>query len=226
MESLISAVNDYSGDTFRNIVSLRESQDLFGDLSENTAMSDTAVAMEMHVKRDLAPGLIDRGFAYTTAIAYPFETASYLDTRYGDGSYPVWYGSLDLDTTIFETVYHFKRELSALQGIAAPITRERAVYLVRCEGILVDLVGKEAEHPFLVGDDYTSTQAIGKRLSRGGFPGLLAPSARRRNGVNIAAFRRDVLSDPRNYCYLSYTYEPGMNTVEVERQAGEVVFSL
>lgn len=218
--ALFDTTCDFNNDLFRNIVSLRESVDLFSDLTDgNPTLSEIAVAAEIRVKADTPPGLIQRGFHYTTAIGYPFETEPYLVTRYGNGSFGVWYGSLELATTIRETAHHMVKEELRIEGNRGPIIRERAVYLIHCRAILVDLRGKETEYPDLVANSYSLTHQIGERLHNEGHPGLLAPSARC-TGTNIAALTPDILSNPRNHCFLTYRCYPERRTVTVERSPG------
>ena len=224
---LFDKMRDFDDDVFRNIVSLRESQDLFDDLTDgDPAMSAVAVEAESRVKSHIPFGLLERGFHYTTSIAYPFENEPYLKTRYGNGSYGVWYGSLAIETTIRETAYHMVKEESGVEGDQRPIYRERAVYLVRCKALLIDLSGKEEKYPALLGPDYGFTQQIGERMHRESHPGLLAPSARCRGGVNLVAFSPKILSDPRLNCFLAYTFDPARKTVTVERAEGEVIAAL
>jgi hypothetical protein len=224
---LLDRTRDFGGKAFRNIVSLRESEDLFDDLADgDSSMSAIAAEAEAKVKAHIPLGLIERGFHYTTSITYPFEHESYLKTRYGNGSYGVWYGSLALKTTIHETAFHMVKEESGIEGNRGPIHRERAVYRIRCRALLIDLSGKEAEFPALVGPDYGFTQQIGERLRREGHPGLLAPSARHRGGINLVALTPRILSDPRLFCYLTYTCDPAARVVTVERTVGKVMATL
>jgi len=221
---LLDRTRDFDGKAYRNIVSLRESEDLFDDLTSGDAsMSAIAVAAEAKVKSRIPLGLVERGFHYTTSITYPFDHEPYLKTRYGNGSFGVWYGSLGLKTTIHETAYHMVKEESGIEGNRDPIYRERAVYLVRCKALLIDLSGKEAEFPDLVGPDYGFTQQIGERLRGEGHPGLLSPSARHRGGVNLVAFSPAILSEPGLFCYLTYSCDPVKRVVKVERTAGKVM---
>ncbi|MFA6149390.1 MAG: RES family NAD+ phosphorylase [bacterium] len=224
---LFARVRDFDADAYRNIVSLRESQDLFDDLTGGDAsMSAIAIEAEAKVKANIPPGLIPRGFHYTISINYPFENEPYLKTRYGNGSYGVWYGSLALNTTIHETAFHMVKEESGIEGNTGLIHRERAVYRIHCKALLIDLSGKEAEYPALVGEEYGYTQQIGERLRREGHPGLLSPSARQKRGINLVSFSPAILSNPRLSCYLTYTCDPGRRIVTVERTVGKVLFTL
>ncbi len=226
MAALFDKTCDFDDDLYRNIVSLRESVDLFADLTDGVEFeSEIAIQAEMRVKSDIPVGLIQRGFHYTTAIGYPFETEPYLRTRYGNGSFAVWYGSLELTTTIYETAYHMLREEQRIEGIKGPIIRERAVYLVHCRAVLIDLRGKEKQFPGLVSSDYSVTHQIGERLHSEGHPGLLAPSARCK-GTNLVAFTPSILANPRDYCYLTYSCYPEREMVTVEREAGNIFLEI
>ncbi len=226
MKALFDRSVDFNSDVFRNINSLRESCDLFDDLAEGSAFANSvAVAAEMRVKSGMPTGLINRGFLYSTAIGYPFETESYLNTRYSNGLFGVWYGSIELDTTIHETAYHMMSDELRIEGNMGIIIRERAVYLVHCTAVLIDLTGKEKKFPGLTGDDYSLTHQIGERLHNEGHPGLLAPSARCK-GTNLAAFTPSILSDPRHHCYLTYKCDVAKKSIEVERQPGEILLNL
>ena len=144
MDKLFTKVTEFRKNVFRNIVSLREQQDLFDDLTEgNSELSAIAIEAEARVKENIPLGFIERGFHYSQAIGYPFETQPFMASRYGDGTFGVWYGSVDsLETSIFETAYHMIHDELNIFGLREIVVRERAVYLVFCEGILIDLMGE------------------------------------------------------------------------------------
>lgn len=217
---------DFHEDVFRNIVSLRKSQDLFDDINEgDEQLSSIAILAESRVKQDIPLGLINRGFHYTTAITYPFETQPFMESLYSDGKFGVWYGSLELPTTIHETVFHMIKTESGIVHSEKIITRERAVYKVHCDAILIDLSECYLDHPKLIDKQYDFTQKIGRKLHSEGHPGLLAPSARC-SGTNIVIFNPNVLSNPKNHCYLTYHYYPETQQVFVERSPGKIMFKL
>jgi hypothetical protein len=225
--ALFDATRDFDDDAYRNIVSLRESEDLFSDLSGGDGqLSAVAAAAEIRVKSAIPSGIIPRGFHYSTSITYPFEHEPYLRTRYGNGSFGVWYGALAMETTIHETAFHMVREEAGIEGNRGPIIRERAVYLVHCRALLLDLTGKARAFPGLVAVDYGLTHQIGERLHQEGHPGLLSPSARHAGGTSLVALTSTILSNPRSFCYLTYSCDPVQRTVTVERQPGEIVVTL
>ena len=215
-------------DTYRNIVSLRESTNLFDELSDDPFDQAVAIQAELETKKDIhpsAPAPIYKGFAYNTAIAHPFLTEPFLDTRFGDGSYGVWYGSLALITTIFETCYHIYRAIVSVEDHPNIVKQERAVYTVHCNGILIDLSHKAGEHPELVTNDYGFCHLIGKKLQKEGHPGILYASART-DGLNLAVFNPGILSNSRNNCFLTYIISTREKSIRVEREVAKELLTI
>ncbi len=224
-------VADYHGDSHRNIVSLRETQDLYDDLSDAPAAWQAAIDLEMAAKPHTyvsAQPIIDRPFeeaTYNEAIDYPFK--HWARTRYSDGTYGVWYGTESLATSVFETVYHWRRGLlqdagwQDIEGIAV----ERKVYHVRCDAALLDFRPKVEALPALIDPNtYHLTHQVGARIHHDGHPGLLSRSARC-DGDIFAIFNRQVLSTPRTLCFLTYRIEAGGQVV-IERQPGKALFRI
>lgn len=223
-KTLFDKTADFDGQPYRNVTSLRESEDLFDDLNDgDEGASAIAAEAEMRVKDHLIdrfPENFYRSFHYTRSIIdYPFKSEPYLFTRFGDGTYGVWYGSLEMKTTVFETGFHMIKAELAVEGLDEVVVRERAVYRVRCRAILIDLRGKQKSFAKLLADDYGFTQQIGRRMNKEGHPGILVPSARIK-GTNLVIFNPDVLSDPRLHCYLTYFFDPLTLNIRVERSVG------
>jgi hypothetical protein len=196
-ESLVRQVADYRGDLMRNIKGIRVSQDLFDDLARDAGDSDVAIAAE---------------------ITYPFAPHNWHTTRYSDGlEYGVWYGALAIETTVYETLYHWHRFVTDSFSTDKEIIGERRVFQVRCEAILIDL--RAAAEPRLIDrHDYSLTHQLGRYLWRRAQSGLLAPSARG-PGTCAAIFRPEALSEVRDVCFL--TYRLTGNTATVERSPGD-----
>jgi hypothetical protein len=215
-------------DTYRNIVSLRESANLFDELSDDPHDQAVAIQAELETKKDIHPSTpapIYKGFAYNSAIAYPFLTEPFLDTRFGDGSYGVWYGSMALITTIHETGYHIYRAIVSVEDHPNIVKQERTIYTVHCAGILIDLSRKAGEHPDLVSDDYGFCHLIGKKLQKEGHPGILYASART-DGINLAVFNPQILSNPRNNCFLTYIISTRDKMIRVEREVAKELVTI
>ena len=208
----------------RNIVSLRVSENLFDDLSPDPTEQASAVQLEMATKpptyQSKLPA-IDRPFEeaeWLAAVEFPY--IEWSTSRYSDGRFGEWYGADTIATTVYETVYHWRRKFLEDAGFTQDgIVGERKVYWVQCHAALIDLRQRISDYPALLDNDYGFTQSIGKRLHREGHPGLITRSARC-DGDAYAVFTPQVLSAPRIACYL--TYRTAGDGVEVEKEAGAV----
>lgn len=229
MNSLFSQLTlaDVQQDVARNIVSLGPSQDLFDDLSSDPAEWLLAQRVEDEVKpppyRSHTP-IIHRPFEdaeWFNAITWPFAFQNWKSSRFSDGTYGVWYGAESVETTVYESAYHWYHGLLCDAGFEGmPVIAERKVYSVACSAALLDFRQATARHPMLLHpSDYAYTQTVGTKIHREGHPGLLIQSVRRPEGENVAIFNPDVLSSPRHWCQLTYRLEAGQ--IVVEKTPGE-----
>jgi hypothetical protein len=219
---LLKDIVDFHDDVVRNIKGIRASQNLFDDLSDDRDDQVVAVAAESADRIPSEVPLITRPFDYGAVITYPFEELNNQGTRFSDGlHYGVWYGSLELETTVYETVYHwhafiadcFSREDQEIVG-------ERRVFHARCDAILLDMRGKEhRERRLLDRHNYDFTQHLGRYIKGQNQNGLLIRSARCR-GTNADIFSPGVLSRVRDLCFLTYRMNPTKDLVRVERTLG------
>ena len=225
--ALYDGATHFAGDLHRNIASIRITQDLSDDLGDDAIDSGLFNRFEMDTKPRRPVPAVNRPFeaGYGQAILFPFVQKAWFQTRFSDGSYPAWYGSLDLEATIHETVYHFRRrhiEEAGFELGRQPIIGERRVYLVACDALLIDLRRKLHEAPDLTHpDSYTFCHHVGREIQSRRHPGLLTRSARCQ-GDNAVLFDPVYLTNPRDSCFLTYRYLPGTGIVEVERTPGEV----
>ncbi len=221
--NLLTNIVDYSDDLFRNIKTARVSIDCYGDLGDGEFDTGVAVHCEMEGHENTNVPTITRPFDYGTVIAYSFDASNWQPTRFSDGLHcGVWYGSEKMETTIYESVYHWKRlVLDSYDGLEQEIVSDRRIVLARCQGLLVDLIGKETDFPALIDpDDYRFSQEVGRYLVKNNQAGLCVTSARC-DGINAAIFNPEILSNPRDFCYLSYFWNPSEgNQVRVEREPG------
>lgn len=223
MQADLLATNvDFHGDLVRNIPGIRRSQYLYDDLSDEPADWDVAVAAEGADRPETAAALISRPFDYGTVVSYSFDSAHWQATRYSDGTrYGVWYGSLNVETTVYETACHWWRfVIDSYAAEDREIVTERRVFDVRCDALLIDVRGREREYPGLVDrTSYAFTQPLGRHLHEQGVNGLLAPSARC-SGVTAAILRPERLSNVRDRQFLTYRLNAVRDTLVVERTPG------
>ena len=220
---LIDTAADYHGDLARNIKTIREAQALFDDLSPDASDWSVAIAAESQDYIVSPAPLVTRPFDYGAVITYPFVPHHWQETRFSDGlHYGVWYGSLEMETTVPESIYHWRRFIEdSFAAEDRAIRGERRVFDVRCDAIVMDLRGKEARCPQLVDRaSYAYTHALGRYLHDQGQNGVLVRSARAA-GDNAAILRPQVLSSVRDRCYLTYVTNPMRDEVVVRRSSGE-----
>jgi RES domain len=232
MDRLFSQLTlaDTHRDLIRNIVSIRSSQDLFDDLTNEPSEWALAQQVEDSVKpppyQSRTP-IIHRPFedaAWVNAIAWPFK--HWQASRFSDGSFGVWYGCDTAKTSVYETAYHWFRGFLSDAGFdKEPVIGERKLYEVRCDAALLDLRPAIPKHADLLHKtDYSTTQMVGARLHREGHPGLITLSARSPTGHNIVVMNPAVLSNPRDHCLL--TYRLAGSRIIVEREAGVTWMSI
>ena len=162
-------------------------------------------------EQELSDLLVDTGYKTSLEEPWdaPFRPKRYLnrETRYSDGSYPVFYSALDRTTAEAEVAHGFKKEFGGRpQG-------QRSAYYQRftClfEGQEKDLRDKQSEWPELVHDsDYTFCNRIGAEAVRLELDGLVVPSVRQENGSNLPVFKRSAIRDPEFQDLVKITLDP------------------
>ena len=225
---LLTDIVDYNGDLYRNIRSPREAIDCYDDLGDGDLDTQVAVVAERIGHDSSHAPVITRPFDYGV-IPFPFVREEWQKTRFSDGlHYGVFYGSEELETTVYETVHHWQRwVMDAYAERDEEIVSERRAVLVLCRGLLVNLVGKETAYPALFDQtDYTFTNQVGRSLKDQNQNGLLVRSARC-DGTNAAIFVEEILSNPRDLCYLTYRWNPARRVpVRIEREVGTTWMSI
>lgn len=219
---LITDVVDFHDDLVRNIKGIRISQSLFDDLSDDPDERLVAVAAESAAQIPSDSPLLTRPFDYGCVITYPFVHFNPQGTRFSDGlGYGIWYGSFELETTVYETVHHWREFLAdSFSAEDREIIGERRVFLARCDAILIDFRSKESlEKRLLDRRDYRFTQQLGRYLKEQNQNGLLVHSARC-GGTNADVLAPALLSRPRDMCFLTYRTNPTKDLVRVERSPG------
>ena len=221
-DDLLAANVDFHDDLVRNIPTIRESQPLFDDLSSDPADWDVAIAAEGAARIASDVPVITRPFDYGSVISYTFDAAHWQATRFSDATaYGVWYGSTRIETTVYETAWHWYRFVGdSFADLDRLVVTDRRVFDVRCDALLIDLRGREGAYPQLVSrTSYAFTQRIGRYVHAQDQNGLLVRSARC-DGVNGCVFKPERLSNVRHRAYLTYRLQPARDTFVAERSRG------
>lgn len=215
---------DFHDDLTRNIPGVRRAQDLFDDLSDDASDWEIAIAAESAGRLSTPAALITRPFDYGTVVSYSFDSAHWIESRFSDGrSYGVWCGSMDLETTVYETAWHWSRFVrDSYADEDREIVTDRRVFDVRCDAVLIDLRGKESAYPDLLSrTSYAFTQRVGGYMHEQGLNGLLVRSARC-DGSNAAIMKAERLSNVRDRMFLTYRFNSTRDELLAERTPGEI----
>ena len=133
-------------------------------------------------------------------------------SRFSDGSFPVFYGSLEAATAEAEIRHWFPRYAGT------PNRRRPARYQwLQCtfRGAEKDLRSKVADWPDLIHtSDYTFCNKIGAEASEANLDALVVVSARCQ-GTNLPVFRRPALSEPVLGSTVTVTLDPHTGEVSV-----------
>lgn len=135
-------------------------------------------------------------------------------TRFSDGSFPVFYASLEIQTSEAEARHWFVHQLPELPS------RHQTLhyYRLKCdfEGTVKDLRPMLAKWPDLThSTNYAFCNVLGLEAADGGLDAFLTPSARCSGGTNVPVFGRRALSNARGMEMVSLTFDYKSNTVEV-----------
>jgi len=151
----------------------------------------------------------------------PFRPRTKLrrKTRFSDGTFPVFYSALAMETAQAEMAYWFG------QSYAGKPKRNRTAYYqsFRCafEGSEKDLRSKVADWPGLIhGSDYSLCNRLGAEARDEGIDGLVVPSARHQ-GVNMPVFFRKAVSGPELEEVVTISYNPDTGQASVNRMPQE-----
>ena len=127
-------------------------------------------------------------------------------TRFSDGSFAVFYSSLDQETAEAEVRHHCaKFSGKPDNGRVAWYQRFKCNF----EGYIKDLRTKQGQWPGLTHkNDYGFCNRIGAEAQKASLDGLLVPSARRSGGTNLPVLVRSALSDPRDLRLVRVSCDP------------------
>jgi hypothetical protein len=227
MDNLFSEIDllDINQPLLRNIVSLADlEENPFDDLSDNQAdwsLAQTAASDVNPMGYSSFQPEIYRAFEeaeWFKAIEWPFR--NWQTSRFSNGSFGVWYGSDAVETTVYETAFHWLRGFLADAGLESEaVVSRRQLFTVSCRAGILDFRPAVTSYPKLLHkSDYSFTQSVGSRIHREGHPGLVTFSVRHSGGLNYALLNPAVLNEPQHHSYLAYRLLNGI--IKVEEPSG------
>lgn len=138
-------------------------------------------------------------------------------TRFSDGSFPVYYSSLDPTTAETEVKHWFPRYAGDLQ---MPRTACYQRFSCTFDGTEKDLRPKIKDWPDFVHDsNYSLCNRLGSEARRLGLDRLVTRSARHPRS-NLPVFRRPAVSRPVLEGWVAMTYDPSTGKVTAQNIGG------
>lgn len=145
---------------------------------------------------------------------YDQEEGTARKTRYSDGSFPVFYASLEPETTTEEVRPWLLKKLLGYSGSVFYI-RLRCIF----SGSIKDLCPQQSQPGWmdLMNDkDYAFCNALGAEAKKLKLDGLLVPSVRRDSGTNLPVLERKSLRDARLESYVEASFDRSANVVIIK----------
>jgi hypothetical protein len=142
----------------------------------------------------------------TSAIMAAFTHRNPDGSRFSDGSYGVYYAGNTLETALAETRYH--REQFMRRTAEPPMELDMRVYLADLDAHLHDIRGMRESLPAMhAPDDYSASQALGRRLREQHSWGIADDSVRHEGGECVGVFRPGALRNCRQERHLCYVWD-------------------
>lgn len=136
------------------------------------------------------------------------------ESRYSDGTFGIFYASLEEETAIAEITHWFRKWLHGQLGM-------RDGYYIRFSvhfsGKLIDISAMRNDWPSLTVDTHDEfCKSIANEARVIGVDAIIVPSARSKdlNGKNLVVFSRGSLGQPADSRYLKLTYNSENDAVE------------
>ncbi len=142
----------------------------------------------------------------TSAIMAAFTHLNPDGSRFSDGTYGVFYAGNTLETAVAETQYH--REQFMRETAQPPMELDMRVYVTDLDTHLHDIRGLRETLPTIyAADDYSASQALGRRLRAQNSWGIAYDSVRHDGGECAGVFRPPALRNCRQERHLCYVWD-------------------
>jgi hypothetical protein len=166
----------------------------------NDRIRDEVGALQLVPPQDRISG---RG---SSDIMAAFTHLNPTGSRFSDGTFGVFYGASLLDTAIAETRSHREQFLRATSE--PPMELDMRVLLTDLQQHLHDIRAQQQDLPDVYApDDYSASQALGKRLRAQNSWGIVYDSVRHPEGECASVFRPPALRNCRQERHLCYVWD-------------------
>ncbi|HYX37593.1 MAG TPA: RES family NAD+ phosphorylase [Oligoflexus sp.] len=188
-------------EAFRNIATCSPSQNLFDDLvdEEDWTVLQYADNLSSGIDHSLPQRQRFEQYAKIDDSMLCFDEQFWRWGRFGRKNYGVWYGALEEETSVRETLYHRPEiDINDLNNAHSPIIQARCMFKADLAAQhYADLRPYVASFPSLVHPrDYSLCQNLGQHAVEQGIDLYLTPSARWPGGTCTPVFSaRSIVKD-------------------------------
>ncbi|NGZ84677.1 RES family NAD+ phosphorylase [Duganella aceris] len=124
-----------------------------------------------------------------------FTYAHPQGSRFNDGRRGAWYCAFDVETALAEVSFHKAVEYAEINRFDDSVQYQ--CMLADFTATFHDLRGQARYEACLAPDSYIESQTLAERLLDGGSLGIIYPSVRRPEGINLACFRPALVGNVR-----------------------------
>lgn len=196
--------------TFR--LAVAHNYDLLSDLGLDGAGQEELKALLQKTGYDRVPDtFLDTAFRKSKRLG--------TKTRFSDGSFPVFYSSLETSTAEAEIRYWMPRVMGKPTAMRTAYYQE-----VTCtfDGIEKDLRGMVGQWPDLIHKtDYKFCNRLGAEAVRSNVDAFVTPSVRRSSGSNLPIFNRRAASSAELGSVSAFTFNPQTGDVTVSQEPAQ-----
>jgi len=136
-------------------------------------------------------------------------------SRFNDGERGAWYCAFDAATALAEITFHKTVEYQEINRFDDSVTYQ--AMLADFGGVFHDLRGLDAYRDCLDPTSYIASQQLANKLLDAGAMGVIFPSVRRPDGINLACFRPALVGNVRKGVAYRLTWsgtpEPRIETI-------------
>jgi len=198
----------------RNIATCYPSQDLFDDLIDSKSISILQKIENRTSGIDHQRQQKERVFQYfdTQSTLYIFQHSDLWGGRFSDGSFGVWYGALEEQTSIDEALFWWSQFVKPdFENTRDPITTDRRMFRVKLSHKLTaDFRPLSDDYPQLTHPhDYTFCHKLGHEAVTKEIGYSFTPSARSLGGTCLPTFQADAIVEEQTIYYLKFIFSAG-----------------
>ena len=173
---------------------------------------DNLTNERLQAEHNLLPGVgaleLVSGFPYYRMVNAAFCHAHPEGSRFNSPERGAWYAAFERETALTEVIFHKTLALAEIDAFDDDVTYED--YLADFRGDFHDIRSQDAFAECLAADSYVASQALAERLLQSGSAGIVYPSVRSAEGINLVCFRPALVTHVRqgDTCRLVWQGQP------------------